>query len=142
MMTSHWMVVLEVVRGPSASAVEAGVLHGLLELLCEAEPEGAQPLALMAQDRYARTTPASTPRPARRNRNRGVGVCHSQQSLHVAIWATFPLHRPPPCRTPPLADLSELTVSCHCCLAHGAGGRWSDALRRLSLDGGVAAQGR
>lgn len=52
-MTSHWMVVLEVVRRPSASAVDADVLQRLLELLCEAESEGAQPLALLAQDRYA-----------------------------------------------------------------------------------------
>lgn len=93
-MTSHWMVVLEVVRGPSASAVEAGVLHGLLELLCEAEPEGAQPLALMAQDRYARTTPASTPRPARRNRNRGVGVATASRVCTLPSGPHFPCTAP------------------------------------------------
>ncbi len=52
-MTSRWMVVLEVVRRPGGSPVDADVVHGLLELLCEAEPEGAQPLALLAEDRYA-----------------------------------------------------------------------------------------
>lgn len=52
-MTSDWVVVLEVVRRPSASPVDAGVVGRLLELLCEAEPEGAEPIALLADDRYA-----------------------------------------------------------------------------------------
>jgi len=47
------MVVLEVVRRASTPPVGADVLQGLLELLCEAEPQGAQPLALLAEDRYA-----------------------------------------------------------------------------------------
>lgn len=53
MTTSNWMVVLEVVRRSSASPVDAGMVKRLLELLCEAEPEGAQPIALLADDRYA-----------------------------------------------------------------------------------------
>ncbi len=52
-MTNDWVVVLEVVRGPLATPVDADVLRRLLKLLCEAEPEGAQPLALVADDRYA-----------------------------------------------------------------------------------------
>ncbi len=47
------MVVLEVVKRPSASQVDPGVLKRLLGLLCEAEPQGARPLALLADDRYA-----------------------------------------------------------------------------------------
>lgn len=53
MTTGEWMVVLEVVRRPGAAPVDAGLLRQLLEQLCEAEPDGAQPLALLADDRYA-----------------------------------------------------------------------------------------
>lgn len=52
-MTTEWVVVLEVVRRPIASSVDRGVLQRLLELLSEAEPEGAEPVALHAEDRYA-----------------------------------------------------------------------------------------
>ena len=52
-MQSNWVVVLEVVRCPSASSVDAHVLERLLEVLCEAEASGAEPLALLTKDRYA-----------------------------------------------------------------------------------------
>lgn len=53
MTTTEWIVVLEVVRGPIASSVDGDVLRRLLELLSEAEPEGAEPVGLYAEDRYA-----------------------------------------------------------------------------------------
>ena len=52
-MTTDWVVVLEVVRRRVASPVDGDMLQRLLELLCEAEPEGAEPVALHAEDRYA-----------------------------------------------------------------------------------------
>jgi hypothetical protein len=52
-MTTEWVVVLEVVRRRIASSVDGDVLQRLLELLSEAEPEGAEPVALHAEDRYA-----------------------------------------------------------------------------------------
>lgn len=48
-----WVVVLEAVRRPGAVDVDIRVLTGLLEVLSRAEPYGAQPLALLASDRYA-----------------------------------------------------------------------------------------
>jgi hypothetical protein len=53
MNTNQWVVVLEVVKRAAASPVDAEVLQCLLEHLCEAEPDGAQPLALLADDRYS-----------------------------------------------------------------------------------------
>ncbi len=53
MMTSNWMVVLEVVRRPGALPVDADVLRRVLALLCEGGPDGAQPIALLTDDRYA-----------------------------------------------------------------------------------------
>ena len=52
-MTSDWMVVLEVVRRPIATPVNPAALQALLELLSESEPQRAQPIVLLAQDRYA-----------------------------------------------------------------------------------------
>ena len=52
-MTTEWVVVLEVVRRPIASSVDGDVLRRLLELLSKAEPDGAKPVALHAEDRYA-----------------------------------------------------------------------------------------
>jgi hypothetical protein len=52
-MTIDWVVVLEVVRRPIASSVDGAVLRGLLRLLFEADPRGAQPIALHAEDRFA-----------------------------------------------------------------------------------------
>ncbi len=52
-MTTDWVVVLEVVRRPIASPVDAVMLQRLLELLSEAEPAGHHPVALLAEDRYA-----------------------------------------------------------------------------------------
>lgn len=52
-MTTEWIVVLEVVRGPMASSVDGDVLRRLLELLSEAEPDGAEPVALQVEGRYA-----------------------------------------------------------------------------------------
>lgn len=52
-MIIHWVVVLEVVRRPGASPVGADVLKRFLHLLCQAEPAGADPIALVADDRYA-----------------------------------------------------------------------------------------
>lgn len=49
----QWMVVLEVVRGPGATEVDARVLTSLLEVLSQAEPGSEEPLALQADDRYA-----------------------------------------------------------------------------------------
>lgn len=51
--TTDWVVVLEVVRGRAASPVDADVLQRLLVLLSEAEPQGVEPVALHAEDRYA-----------------------------------------------------------------------------------------
>lgn len=48
-----WVVVLEAVRRPGAIDIESRVLTGLLEVLSRAEPDGVQPLALLASDRYA-----------------------------------------------------------------------------------------
>lgn len=53
MTTTDWVVVLEVVRCPSTSPIDAESLRRLLQLLCDAEPEAAQPVALLAHDRYA-----------------------------------------------------------------------------------------
>lgn len=52
-MTTEWVLVLEVVRRPTASPVDGELLQRLLKLLSEAEPERAQPVALHAEDRYA-----------------------------------------------------------------------------------------
>lgn len=52
-MAYDWVVVLEVVRRPNASPVDGLVLVRLLELLAQAEPDGAPPVALVADDRYA-----------------------------------------------------------------------------------------
>ncbi len=51
MITSEWMVVLEVLKRAGASPVDADMLECLLEQLLEAEPDSAQPLALLADDR-------------------------------------------------------------------------------------------
>lgn len=51
--TTPWIVVLEVVRGPGATHVGVEMLTNLLELLRRAEPDGAHPLALLTDDRYA-----------------------------------------------------------------------------------------
>ena len=50
---TRWIVVLEVVGGPSATHIDVGVLGELLEVLSRAEPDCAQPVALQATDRYA-----------------------------------------------------------------------------------------
>lgn len=49
----NWVVVLEAVKRPGASPVGADVLTRFLHLLCQAEPRGADPIALVADDRYA-----------------------------------------------------------------------------------------
>lgn len=51
--TGRWMVVLEAVRRPGATYVDIRALTSLLEVLSRAEPYGSQPLALLAEDRYA-----------------------------------------------------------------------------------------
>lgn len=71
MTTGSWMVVLEVVRRPDALPVDAEGLRRVLALLCEAEPDGAQPIALLTDDRYAL--------------HLSVTACHVSEAIVVAV---------------------------------------------------------